>query len=139
MDSGLIDNRATEVPFAGILAALLTENLRQRPEKAAAFRRMRGSVAIVLADIEAEVTLDFAGGRAVIEAGIIGRPELVIQTAAETVTDLNLIRIVVGLPWYLDAAGRRVLGHLLAGRLKISGMFSHPILLTRLAKIMSVT
>jgi hypothetical protein len=28
--------------------------------------------------------------------------------------------------------------HLLAGRLKIEGMFGHPLLLTRLTKIMSV-
>jgi hypothetical protein len=52
--------------------------------------------------------------------------------------DLNALRIVCGLPWYFDEAGRKVMGHLFAGRLEISGMFVHLILLTQLTKIMSV-
>ena len=38
----------------------------------------------------------------------------------------------------MKAAGRKVVAHLLSGRLKIEGMFVHPVLLTRLTKIMSV-
>lgn len=89
-------------------------------------------------DIEAAVTLVFAGGKLRIEEGIAGSPEIVIRTTSDCVMDLNALKIVVGLPWYLDEAGRRVLGHLFAGRLKISGMFVHLALLTRLTKIMSV-
>ncbi len=37
-----------------------------------------------------------------------------------------------------DEAGRKVVGHLLTGRLKIDGMIAHPVLLMRLTKIMSV-
>ena len=51
MESAFIDNRASEVPFAGILADLLTENLAQHPEKREVFRKMRGAVAIDLVDI----------------------------------------------------------------------------------------
>jgi hypothetical protein len=54
------------------------------------------------------------------------------------VMDLNTLRIVGGLPWYFDEAGRRVVAHLLTGRLEIAGMFSHPLLLMRLTNIMSV-
>jgi hypothetical protein len=137
MEEAFIVNRA-EVPFASILEDLLRSNLTQRPEKKAVFERMRGSVAIDLSDIEAVVTLVFAGGRLRIEEGIAGSPQIVIRTTSEQVMDLNALRIVGGLPWYFDEAGLRVVGHLLAGRLKIAGMFSHPVLLTRLTKIMSV-
>jgi hypothetical protein len=138
MEEGFIENRAAEVPFAGILADLLTANLTQRPEKRAVFECMRGAVAIELVDIETAVTLVFAAGKLRIEEGIVGRPEIVIRTASDRVMDLNALRIVGGLPWYFDEAGRRVLGHLVSGRLKIMGLFTHPILLTQLTKIMSV-
>jgi len=138
MEEGFIENRATSVPFAGILADLLTANLTQRPEKRAVYEKMRGSVAIELVDIEAAVTLVFEAGRLRIEEGIVGHPEIVIRTASDRVMDLNALRIVGGLPWYFDEAGRRVLGHLVSGRLKIEGLFTHPVLLTQLTKIMSV-
>jgi hypothetical protein len=138
MEEGFIENRAAEVPFAGILSDLLTTNLTQRPEKRAVFRNMKGSVAIELIDIETAVTLVFTGGKLRIEPGIAGSPEIVIRTDSDRVMDLNALRIVGGLPWYFDGAGRRVVGHLFAGRLKISGMFVHLALLTRLTKIMSV-
>ena len=138
MEEGFIENRAEELPFAGILADLLAANLTQRPEKREAFERMRGAVAIELEDIEAAVTLVFAGGKLRIAEGIAGCPEIVIRTTSDRVMDLNALRIVGGLPWYFDEAGRRVLGHLFTGRLKISGMFVHLALLTQLTKIMSV-
>jgi hypothetical protein len=138
MEEGFIENRAEEVPFAGILADLLTGNLAQSTAKQAVFRRMRGTVVIDLADIETAVTLVFEGGRLRIEAGISAGPDLLLRMASDRVTDLNALKIVGGLPWYFDEAGRRVLNHLFSGRLEISGMFAHPILLTRLTKIMSV-
>jgi hypothetical protein len=138
MEEGFIENRTEGLPFAGILADLLAGNLSQRPEKRAVFEAMRGTVAIDLTDIEAAVTLVFAAGKLRIEEGIAGSPEIVIRTTSDRVMDLNALKIVGGLPWYFDEAGRRVLGHLFAGRLKISGMFVHLPLLTRLTKIMSV-
>ncbi|MDO9228228.1 MAG: hypothetical protein Q7U03_01560 [Syntrophales bacterium] len=138
MEEGFIENRAASVPFAGILADLLTANLTQRSEKRAVYDNMRGTVAIELVDIETAVTLVFAAGKLRIEEGIVGRPEIVIRTASDRVMDLNALRIVGGLPWYFDEAGRRVLSHLVSGRLKIKGLFTHPLLLTQLTKIMSV-
>jgi hypothetical protein len=133
----VIENRA-DVPFASILTDLLNANLARDPGKMAVFRKIRGKVGIDLPDIEAAVTLAFEGGKLRIEEGIAGRPEIVIRTESDRVMDLNALRIVGGLPWYFDGAGRKVLGHLAAGRLKIEGMFSHPVLLTRLTKVMSV-
>ncbi|MBE0558876.1 MAG: hypothetical protein IH628_16740 [Proteobacteria bacterium] len=133
-----IDNRAGEVPFAGIIAELLATNLARNPEKQEVFRRMHGAVAIDLTDIETAVTLLFGEDRLRIDAGIVAAPALIIRTTSDRVTDLNALRIVGGLPWYFDEAGRKVVAHLLSGRLKIEGMFGHPLLLTRLTKIMSV-
>jgi len=133
----VIENRA-DAPFASILADLLSSNLAQHSGKMAVFRKIRGTVGIDLPDIGAAVTLVFEGGRLRIEEGAAGRPDLLIRTESDRVMDLNALRIVGGLPWYFDEAGRKVVGHLFAGRLKIEGMFSHPLLLTRLTKVMSV-
>ena len=137
-EEGFIDNRVEEVPFAGILAELLTTNLAQHPEKQAVFRRMRGVVTIDLEDIETAVTLVFEKGKLRIQSEVAASPDLRIRTASDRVTDLNALRIIGGLPWYFNEAGRKVVAHLLTGRLKIEGMFGHPLLLTRLTKIMSV-
>jgi hypothetical protein len=137
MEETFIENRA-EAPFALILADLLGSNLGQRTEKRAVFERMRGAVAIDLTDIEAAVTLKFEGGKLRIEDGILDGAALVIRTTSDRVMDLNGLKIAGGLPWYFDEAGRKVVGHLLAGRLKIMGLFAHPVLLTRLTNIMSV-
>jgi hypothetical protein len=138
MESEFIDNRASDVPFAGILADLLTANLAQHPDKLEVFRRMWGGVAIDLVDIETAVTLIFTRGGLRIEAGVSENPALIIRTASDRVMDLNALRIIGGLPWYFDEAGRKVVAHLLTGRLKIEGLFAHPVLLTRLTNIMSV-
>jgi len=137
MEEGFIVNRA-EVPFAAILENLLLSNLTQRRSKRAVFDKMNGAVAIDLIDIEAAVTLQFERGKLRISDGVLAGADLVIGTTSDRVMDLNSLRIVGGLPWYFDEAGLKVVGHLLAGRLKIAGMFSHPVLLTRLTKIMSV-
>ncbi len=138
MESEFIDNRAREVPFAGILADLLTENLAQHAEKRAVFLKMRGGAAIALVDIDTEVTLIFTGGRLRIETGVVENPALIIRTTSDRVMDLNAVKIVGGLPWFFDEAGRKVAAHLLTGRLKIGGMFTRPALLVRLTNIMSV-
>lgn len=138
MTETIVDNRAEDVPFSFILAELLTSNLQQKPEKMGTFRRMYGVVGINLPDIEAAVTIIFAGGRARIEPGIVGKPDIIITSSSDKVISLNSIAIKFGLPYYFDEAGMNVLKQLASGELKIKGMFAHPILLTRLTKIMSV-
>jgi hypothetical protein len=133
-----ITNKAQELPFSFILEELITGNIAKSPVKQNVYKKMKGVVAIDLPDIEAAVTLIFGQGKLTIEAGINGNPEIIIRTSYDLVMDLNMINIRWGLPYYFDEAGRRVLGHILSGRLKIKGMFFHTVLLTRLTIIMSV-
>jgi hypothetical protein len=138
MAENIIDNRAEEVPFSLIIADLLLANLQQKPKKRATFKNMFGKVALNLPDIEAAVTLIFAGGRLRIEPGILGQPDLIINSSSENIISLNAIHIKFGLPYYFDEAGLNVFKQLLNGDLKIQGLFTHPLLLTRFTKIMSV-
>jgi hypothetical protein len=133
-----ITNKAQNLPFSSILEELIAGNIAKSPAKQNIYKKMKGIVAIDLPDIEAAVTLFFGQGKLTIEAGMNGNPDIIIRTTYDLVMDLNMINIRWGLPYYFDEAGRRVLGHILSGRLKIKGMFFHTVLLTRLTIIMSV-
>jgi len=138
MAEAIVVNNALEVPFSYILAELLESNLEQNPHKLSTFNRIFGVVTIDLKDIEATVTLIFSGGRVRIEQGIVGKPDIIIRTDSDKIIGLNSISVKFGLPYYFDEAGMTVIKQLLSGELKIEGMLLHPIILTRLTKIMSV-
>jgi hypothetical protein len=137
-ENSLIENRAEEVPFSFVLSELLETNVKQDPHKMKTFQSLYGVVGIDLKDIEAKVTLVFAGGKARIEQGIVGKPDIVIRTDSDKVIGLNSISIKLGLPYYFDEAGMTILKQLLSGEIKVEGMFAHPVILTKLTKIMSV-
>ena len=138
MVDNIVENRAEEVPFSFVISELLAGNVQQKPDKMKTLENMYGVVALNLPDIEAAVTLIFAGGKVRIEPGIVGKPDLIINSSSEKIISLNAINIKFGLPYYFDEAGMNVLKQLLSGELKIQGMFTHPVLLTRLTKLMSV-
>jgi len=138
MTGHFIKNQAEEVPFSFIISELLSSNIEQKAEKMRTFKSMYGVVAIYLVDIEAAVSLIFAGGTLSIVPGIAGKPDIIIKTDSDKVMGLNLISVRLGLPYYFDKAGLTVLKQLLSGDIKIKGMLAHPILLTKLTKIMSV-
>jgi hypothetical protein len=138
MAENIVENRAEEVPFSYVITDLLSSNLQQKQTKMKTFQNMFGVVAMNLPDIEAAITLIFAGGKVRIEPGIVGKPDLIINSSSEKIISLNAINIKFGLPYYFDEAGMNVIKQLLSGELKIQGMFTHLILLTRLTKVMSV-
>ena len=137
MDFKIVNN-AQEIPFSFIVQDLLSGNINRSPAKLAVFNKTQGITAIDLPDIEATITLIFQRGNLTIEPGIVHNPAIIIKTSSDLVTDLNMLNIRWGLPYYFDAAGRRVIGHLLKGRLKIKGMFTHPVLLNSFTILMSV-
>jgi hypothetical protein len=133
-----IINNAADVPFSFIVQDLLTGNIEKSEAKYLVYKKMRGIAAINLQDIETAISLHFNQGKLTIEQGISPDAAVVITTQSDKVMDLNMLRVRWGLPYYFDEAGRNVLGLLLSGKIKIKGLLSHPVLLTRLTIIMSV-
>jgi len=138
MTENIVVNNAGEIPFSYILADLLESNVKQKPSKMRTFNNLCSVIAIEVTDIEAAVYLIFSGGKVTIEKGIEEKPHIIIRADSEKVMGLNFINIKWGLPYYFDKAGRTVIKHLLSGQIKIKGMLFHPIILTRLTKVMSV-
>ncbi|HOW56554.1 MAG TPA: hypothetical protein PKZ12_01025 [Smithellaceae bacterium] len=137
MDYSIVNN-AQDLPFSFIVQDIIAGNLERSAAKLAVFKKMEGIAAIDLPDIAAAVTLIFQRGKLTLETGIVSNPAIIIKTSSDIVTDLNLLKICCGLPCYFNASGRRVLRHLLAGNLRIKGLFTHPVLLNRFTEIMSV-
>jgi len=138
MTEQLVVNNAVDVPFSGILADVLKTNLEQKPHKLKTFRNLSAVVGINVTDVGRSVSLVFTGEKVLIEEGIKEKPQVVITADSETIMGLNFVNIKWGLPYYFDEAGRNVIKLLLSGQLKIQGLLLHPIILTKVTKVMSV-
>jgi hypothetical protein len=138
MAENIVVNGAEEIPFFNILADLLKTNLMQKPHKMKTFNNLRGVVAIEVTDIETTAYLIFSGGKVSIEKDTEEKSHIIITTDSEKIMGLNFISIKFGLPYYFDKAGMTVIKQLMSGQIKIKGILLHPIILTRLTKVMSV-
>ncbi len=125
--------------FPKMLAILLRQNLEQKPEKLKDFNSLNIVVGLKIDDFQMEITLVFDKGQLTIHRGLVKNPKLIIMANSEILLNLNLIHIKFGLPWYFDSHGRKIVKGLISGRLKIKGLITHLIALTRLTKVISVS
>lgn len=124
--------------LATMIADIIKGNLEEKPKRENDFNALNGNIYMNAADAEVDMTLAFNNGSLTVYNGKVGSPQISITTDSTTLLDLANINIKFGLPWYLDATGREVIGKLLTGKLKIRGLITHPIKLTRFTKLMSV-
>ncbi|MFZ3089645.1 MAG: hypothetical protein WA240_03385 [Nitrospirota bacterium] len=129
---------AEENGLANILFDLIRQNIERRPEKINDLQRLNTTVSLSANDIDVSVLLRFQNGRLIIDNKTQEDAEIEIATDSETILELSRIKIIGRLPYYFDETGRGIIKKLLSGRLKIRGLFAHPIKLTRLTRIMSV-
>lgn len=122
-----------------MLGGLIEANVEGRPEKRGDFAALRARVGIWVTDIDEGVTLEFQGGHLAVANGLGRDRDLTIRADSETVMGLSLMSTGFGrLPNYLDAAGRSVVGKMLAGKLRIEGLVGNLTTLNRVTRIFSV-
>ncbi len=134
----ILDEGAKEAGLADMLFNLIRQNLEQKPHRLKSFQALKSNVVIVANDIEITITFAFQSGKLRIYNGILGEADLKIIADHETILELSLIKISMGLPNYFDSNGRDILKKLLFGNLKIEGMLKHPLQLIHLTKLFSV-
>jgi len=136
-----IDESATEIGLASMLADLMKQNVEQNPAKKVDFDALKGSVYLDAKDAEVSITLVFNGGDAIIYGGKKGNPDISISTDSTTILDLSNAKTFHGLPNLLDESGQAMLKKIFNGQLKISGMglLTKPLLLVRMTKVLSVS
>lgn len=124
--------------MAMMMADIIKSNLEEKPRRLKNFNALNGNIYLKAEDAEVDMTLVFNKGSLSIHNGKAGIPKIGIVTDSGTLLNLANISIKFGLPYYLDATGREVIIKLVTGKLKIKGLITHPIMLTRFTKLMSV-
>ena len=128
---------AEGIELAGMLAQMLEVSL-ERPEKEKVFNSLKTRVFMFINDMDLGLTMDFGRGKLVVHGGKVGKPDISIVTDSETLLELLYINITLGIPNFFDETGRGIVKRLLKGDLKIKGMFTHPVALIKVTKVISV-
>ena len=129
---------AEEAGMAVMLADMIKTNLENQPEREKDFNALKGNVYIQAEDADVDMTMAFDKGNLTVYSGKVGDPIISIATDSASLLELANISIKMGLPYYFDEAGREVIKKLLKRELRIKGLLTHTIALTRLTKVMSV-
>jgi hypothetical protein len=119
-----------------MLGGLLEQNLERDPTR----KRLLTPtlVSIEAPDAEVAVTLRILPGRVLVADGARPGAHLVIAADSARLLALTDAPLRFGLPDPLQAQGRAVLADVLARRVRIRGMISHPRRLARLTMLLSV-
>jgi len=134
-------NFAPGVEDAGLpvmIADIIKGNLEAKPQRQGDFNALRGNIYMQAHDAEVDMTLVFEKGSLTVHSGKVGDPKISISTDSDTLLALANIDVKFGLPYYFDKVGFEVLKKLFLTReLKLAGLLTHPIMLTRFTKLMS--
>jgi hypothetical protein len=133
-----VDPGAEENGLGNMVAELLRANVATSPYKGRVFSRMKGRVGLHATDAEVKVTLAFDRGRCVVHDGLLDGTAVTVSADSDSIIELSNVRLVGGLPFYFDRAGRAVVGKALRGVIRIRGLLRHPVTLTRLGIVLSV-
>jgi hypothetical protein len=119
-----------------MIGGLIEGNLEDHPERQ---RLLRPAVVGIFAnDAEVGITLRISPGRVVVANGVVGNPTVIVRTDSGTLTELTSAPLRFGFPDALTADGRAVTRKLASGELKVKGVSSHPGIVSRLNRLLSV-
>ncbi len=83
-------------PFAEMMATLLRQNLDDHPAKQIVACKLRGTIAIVVSDLDTGVSLVCDRGRITFHPGILGVPDATIRAPSELITKMSLVELTRG-------------------------------------------
>ena len=130
---GIEDDGGLPVMIAGIIKG----NLEAKPQRQNDFNALNGNIYMQANDAEVDMTMVFDKGSLTVHGGKVGEPKISISTDSETLLDLANLDVKFGLPFYFDKIGLGVVKKILTRELKIKGLLTHTIMLTRFTKLMS--
>lgn len=124
--------------LASMLGALIEANLRANPDRAELLRP--SMVELTATDAEVSASLHISpSGVEVANQRPPTRVDLGVRASSSDLIGLSAMPLRFGLPDPLRREGRAIIGKLLLGRIRVSGLVRHPAKLTRLTKLLSVT
>ena len=124
--------------LAEMLGGLIQANLEQHPERAALLRKP-AVIAINAPDADVSVSIMLLPSKVMVRNGRPSRPaQLDVTADSTTLIELSSVPLRFGLPDSMTKEGREVTKKLLSGSLKVRGMLTHPGVLARFNKLLSV-
>ena len=121
--------------LAAMLGGLIEQNLARVPAREALLRPALVSIAASDAGVAVSLRIDL--GRVLVVDGRDASAHLLIEADGERLLAMTAAPLRWGMPDPLQAHGRAVIRDLLARRVRIRGIFSHPRRLTRLTMLLS--
>ena len=121
--------------LAAMIGGLIEQNLERDPVRSRLLRRAVASIAAV--DAGVTVTLRLEPERVLVADGA-GEAHVRIAASSAKLLELTAAPLRLGFPDALSRQGRAVLRDVLFGRVRIGGMFTHPVRLARLTMLLSV-
>jgi hypothetical protein len=122
--------------IARLIGGLIEGNLQDHPERERLLRP--AAVGIVADDAGVGITLRIRPGLVVVANGIMGNPDVLVRTDSITLTELASAPLRFGFPDAMRADGRAITRKLTNGKLKVKGLSSHPGIVSRLNRLLSV-
>jgi len=129
---------ARELGLPVILADLIRQNIEKRPDKIKPFESLEAKVLIEIPDIQTSTGLEFHKGKLTLSKELSGKPDLRILTDSATILDLSLLKIKLGLPYFFDKNGFKILKKILSGEIIIKGLLKNFSSLIKLTKVISI-
>jgi hypothetical protein len=123
--------------LADLLGRLIEANLEQRPELGSLLRP--SVIQLTASDAETIATIRIAKGGAELSNGPARvQPHLRVVATSADLLELSAAPLRLGSPDPFRPAGRAVIRRLASRDVRVSGMFRHPIRLSRLTRLLSV-
>lgn len=122
--------------LAALVGGLLEANLRAHPRRARLLRPARVELSVPDAGESVVLVLDPEGP--LVAASADGPIDLRVVADPARLIELVAAPLRLGLPDPLRREGRRVLRAVARGEIRIRGLLRHPLLVTRLARLLSV-
>ncbi|GIU98692.1 MAG: hypothetical protein KatS3mg014_0308 [Actinomycetota bacterium] len=122
--------------LAALVGGLLEANLRADPRRARLLRPAR--VEIRAQDAGASVLVELRPDGVLVTGSADGEVDVRVAADAARLVELVAAPLRFGLPDPLRPEGRAVLRSLVRREIRIRGLLRHPLVLTRLARLLSV-
>ena len=123
--------------LASMIGGLIEANLAADPSR----RRLLSPQAVIgieARDADVACTVRLSPSGVLVSNGLNGTPSVVVRADTETLIGLTTAPLRFGYPDALTAAGRAVTERLMRRDLTVRGLLRHPVLVSRLTRLLSV-
>jgi hypothetical protein len=124
--------------LSSMIGGLIEANLRANPDRAELLAP--STVELTAEDVEVSACIHMSPvGVTVANQPGWSRVDLGVRAASSDLIALSAMPLLFGLPDPLRREGRAIIGKVLRGRIRVSGLVRHPVKLTRLTRLLSVS